>query len=139
MRKIDEIIIHCAATPEHKNFQPQDIEKWHKERGFRTIGYHYVITLEGKQHQGRPLEQVGAHCKTRNASSIGICYIGGVDKNGKPKDTRTEAQKRSLLGLCQRLLDKYPTIKKISGHNQYANKACPSFDVRTDPLGKLVK
>jgi len=138
MRTIDEIIIHCAATPEGKNFTAKDIERWHKARGFKTIGYHYVITLDGKQHQGRPLEQMGAHCKGRNASTIGICYIGGVDAKGKPKDTRTEAQTRSLLGLCQKLLDRYPSIRKISGHNQYANKACPSFDVAQDPLGKLI-
>jgi len=139
MRTIDEIIIHCAATPEHKSFTAKDIERWHKERGFRSIGYHWVVLLDGSQERGRPEAQAGAHCKGRNAMTIGICYIGGVDKNGKPKDTRTDAQKRSLLGLCQRLVDQYPTIKKISGHNQYAAKACPSFDVRQDPLGHLIK
>jgi len=138
MRKIDEIIIHCTATPEHKAFTAKDIERWHKERGFRSIGYHYVILLDGSQEQGRPVDQTGAHCKGHNASTIGICYIGGLDSQGKPKDTRTEAQKRSLLGLCRKLVDRYPTIKKISGHNQYAAKACPSFDVRQDPLSKLI-
>jgi len=139
MRKIDEIIIHCAATPEHKAFTAKDITRWHKARGWSTIGYHWVIGLDGGQERGRDEARAGAHCAGHNATTIGICYIGGVDAQGKPKDTRTEAQKRSLLGLCQRLLDKYPTITKISGHNQYAAKACPSFDVRKDALGQLIK
>jgi len=138
MRKIDEIIIHCAATPEHKPFTTADITRWHNERGFRTIGYHYVILLDGIVEQGRPVKEVGAHCLGHNSNSIGICYIGGVDKNNKPKDTRTPAQRKALISLCKQLLAKYPHIKKISGHNQYANKACPSFDVRKDELGQLL-
>jgi len=139
VRKIDEIIIHCAATPENKSFTSKDILRWHKERGFRTIGYHYVVLLDGTVESGRPLAQEGAHCKGRNGTSIGICYIGGVDNRGKPKDTRTPKQKSALLDLCKEMLVKYPSITKISGHNQYAAKACPSFDVRKDALGKLVK
>jgi len=138
MRTIDEIIIHCAATPEHKSFTSQDIKKWHLARGFRSIGYHYVVLLDGTVEEGRPLAQAGAHCLGKNGWSIGICYIGGVDKKGKPKDTRTPEQKEALLSLCRKLLARFPSIIKISGHNQYANKACPSFDVRKDALGKLV-
>ncbi len=94
MRKIKEIIIHCSATPEGKDFTVQDIDKWHRQRGFKGIGYHYVIYRDGSTHQGRDLECAGAHCMGHNANSIGICYIGGVAKDGKtPKDTRTEEQK----------------------------------------------
>ena len=90
MRKIDEIIIHCAATPEGKAFTVADIDAWHKKRGFKCIGYHFVIYLDGSVHEGRALEEAGAHCLGHNANSIGICYIGGCAADGKtPKDTRT--------------------------------------------------
>lgn len=77
MRKITELILHCSATPEGKDFSTTDIDRWHKARGFKMIGYHYVIRLDGTIEQGRPLEMTGAHCKGHNAHSIGICYIGG--------------------------------------------------------------
>ena len=94
MRQISEIIVHCAATPEGKHFTVADIDAWHKKRGFRCIGYHFVIYLDGSVHEGRAIEEVGAHCLGHNANSIGICYIGGCATNGKtPKDTRTESQK----------------------------------------------
>jgi len=140
MRPLREIIIHCSATPEGVNFKARDIRVWHRERGFADIGYHYIVLLDGTVEEGRVLEKIGAHCRGRNAGTIGICYIGGVQKDGKtPKDTRTPAQRASLLKLCRDLVKQYPSIKRISGHNQYANKACPSFDVRKDALGKLIK
>jgi N-acetylmuramoyl-L-alanine amidase len=130
MRKLNEIIIHCAATREGQNFTVSQIRSWHLNRGWNDIGYHYVIYLDGTVVDGRPLSKTGAHVKNRNSGTIGICYVGGVAKDGKtPKDTRTKAQKKSLDALIADLQDKYPTIKKISGHNQYANKACPSYDV----------
>ena len=133
MRKIDKIIIHCAATPEGKPFTVADIDRWHRQRGFRCIGYHYVIYLDGSIHKGRPVEQIGAHCTGQNARSIGICYIGGCTKDGKtPKDTRTEAQKTALISLITQLKSEYPKAT-IHGHNEFANKAYPSFDVQKDP------
>lgn len=132
MREINEIIIHCAATPEGKNFTVEDINKWHVNRGFTSIGYHYVIYLDGSIHKGRDIEKVGAHCVNHNAKSIGICYIGGVDTDGKtPKDTRTVQQKESLLSLLKELKLKYPKAK-ICGHNEFAKKACPSFNVKLE-------
>jgi N-acetylmuramoyl-L-alanine amidase len=132
MREINEIIIHCAATPEGKNFTVEDINKWHKDRGFTSIGYHYVIYLDGSIHKGRDIEKTGAHCVNHNAKSIGICYIGGIDKDGKtPKDTRTAQQKESLLSLLKELKLKYPKAK-ICGHNEFAKKACPSFNVKLE-------
>lgn len=128
MRKIDEIIIHCSATEAGKDFKAKDIKQWHvKGNGWRDIGYHYVIDIDGTVEFGRPIEQVGAHTKGHNANSIGICYVGGL-LNGKAHDTRTEAQKQSLKTLIERLKEKYPIVK-ISGHRDYANKACPCFDV----------
>ena len=128
MRKINAIIVHCAATPEGKDFTVQQIDGWHRQRGFRCIGYHYVIYRDGSVHSGRPESLVGAHCTGHNSNSIGVCYIGGCASDGKtPKDTRTDAQKASLLKLLRELKAKYP-VAAIHGHRDFANKACPSFD-----------
>ena len=128
MRKINEIIVHCAATREGRDFTVEDITRWHKARGFATIGYHYVIYRDGSIHEGRPLEQIGAHCVGHNKHSIGICYIGGCASDGKtPKDTRTSEQKEALLALLRRLKARFPNAT-IHGHRDFAAKACPSFD-----------
>lgn len=139
MRPLREIIVHCSATPEGKHFTAADIDRWHRQRGWSGIGYHFVVLLDGTIQKGRPLNRIGAHVRGRNSGTIGVCYIGGVAADGRTaKDTRTKAQKEALLRLCRDLIEDYPTLKKVSGHNQYARKACPSFDVRTDPLGQLV-
>ena len=129
MRTIDKIIIHCSDTPDGRAVTVDEIRRWHKERGFSDIGYHYVIMLDGSVRNGRPLEQAGAHCKGQNAHSIGICYVGGCDLNRRPKDTRTDAQKTAMAGLIRELKRRFPTAT-IHGHNEFANKACPSFDVQ---------
>lgn len=137
MRKIDKIIVHCSATPEGKPFTVEQIRAWHttpkpKGNGWRDIGYHFVIYLDGSIHAGRPIEQIGAHCSGHNATSIGICYIGGCAKDGNtPKDTRTPAQKAALVKLIKELKASYPKAT-IHGHREFANKACPSFNVQTD-------
>lgn len=137
-RKIDEIINHCTATPEGRDYTVDDVRAWHKARGFSDVGYHYLIHLNGKISIGRPIGQVGAHVEGHNTGTIGVSYFGGVTSDGsKPKDTRTEAQRNSMLWLNRQLAKKFK-VKKITGHNQYANKACPSFDVRKDPLGAIV-
>lgn len=130
MRKIDKIIIHCSATKEGQHFTVADIDTWHKARGFAKIGYHKVIYLDGSVHDGRPLDQLGAHCLGHNATSIGICYIGGLDAAGKPKDTRTEKQREALKKLVADLKVLY-TKATIHGHNEFAAKACPCFNVKT--------
>lgn len=136
-RVIDEIIWHCAATPEGKNFTVADIRAWHKKRGWSDIGYHYVVYLDGSIHLGRPIGQVGAHVSGRNARTIGAVYIGGVTSDGKKaKDTRTLEQKSSMLWLTAQLKSIHKGVRKVSGHNQYAAKACPSFDVPSDQLGR---
>lgn len=131
-RVIKEIIVHCSATPEGKDFTIADITRWHKQRGFSTIGYHYVIYRDGTLHNGRDINVSGAHCTNHNAHSIGICYIGGCATDGKTaKDTRTQAQKAALVGLLRNLRTLYP-MAKIYGHRDFANKACPSFDARRE-------
>ena len=131
MRPINKIILHCSATKEGKNFTVKDIDEWHRQRGFKCIGYHYVIYLDGTVHKGRDESEVGAHCSGHNSFSIGICYIGGLDVNGKPKDTRTDKQKAAIKSLVAELKLKYPAAT-IHGHNEFANKACPCFDVKKE-------
>ena len=127
-RNIKEIIVHCSATPEGKDFTVADIKRWHLARGFSDIGYHYVIYRDGSIHTGRGESIIGAHCTGHNTNSIGVCYIGGCVSNGKtPKDTRTTQQKQSLVKLLKELKTKYPQAS-IHGHRDFSSKACPSFD-----------
>lgn len=131
MRNINKLIIHCSATPEGRDFTVADIDRWHKQRGWRGIGYHYVVYRDGSVHEGRDVSEQGAHCSGYNAHSIGICYIGGIDANGNPKDTRTPAQREALRDLVELLRTEYPQAT-VHGHREFANKACPCFDVHTD-------
>ena len=131
MRKIDKIIIHCSATPEGRDVSTETIRQWHLKRGWSDIGYHYVIELDGKIVPGRPLERIGAHCRGENRSSIGICYVGGVNEEMIPKDTRTEAQRAALHSLLFDLTDNFAQAT-VHGHNEFSSKACPSFNVQTE-------
>lgn len=125
MRIIRDIIVHCSATEAGKNFRARDIEAWHRARGFKRIGYHYIIDLDGTIERGRPISLAGAHCKGHNAHSIGVCYIGGL-KNGKPADTRTREQRAALNKLIYNLIEMYHA--RVHGHRDYAKKECPCFD-----------
>ena len=132
MRKISEIIVHCSATAELRDFGAKDIDLWHKAQGWDCIGYHYVVRIDGTIEEGRPVERIGAHCKGHNAYSIGVCYVGGLTADGKtPKDTRTAAQKAALLSLIRRLKSNYPGAK-VYGHMDFAKKACPCFEAREE-------
>lgn len=130
--EIKEIIVHCSATPEGRDFTVADIDRWHRARGFRGIGYHWVVYRDGTVHSGRSEGTPGAHCTGHNSRSVGVCYIGGVAKDGKtPKDTRTPAQRASLLTLLRLLRSRYPKAR-IHGHRDFAAKACPSFDATAE-------
>lgn len=137
-RRIDKIILHCSATPEGKDYTVAHIREWHLARGFSDVGYHYVIYRDGSVHRGRPENRVGAHTTGHNPHSIGICYIGGctATKNAKgeypPKDTRTPAQRAALVSLVAEMRRKYPGAT-VHGHNEFVNKACPSFNVQKEP------
>lgn len=157
---IDAIVIHCSATLPGQDVHASDIDKWHKERGFAMIGYNYVITLDGTVEEGRPLTRDGAHCNTAglsgkayNKHSIGICYVGGLDKDGKPADTRTPAQVEALHRLVWQLFEQYPNIVEIIDHRDASPdkngdgvvsrnewiKSCPCFDVRAEfPMAHCV-
>ena len=124
---IDKIIVHCSATPEGRDIDAAKIDEWHKKRGWKMIGYHFVVKLDGIIELGRPLDMQGAHTKGHNKYSIGVCYIGGCDKNMDAKDTRTDEQKESLLLLLKTLKKIYPDAV-IHGHRDFSSKSCPSFD-----------
>lgn len=136
-RNIKEIIVHCSATPEGEDYSVADIKRWHLNRGFSDIGYHWVITRDGGIHKGRDESKAGAHCTNHNTVSVGVCYIGGCpartekDWATKAKDTRTEAQKEALKNLLKEIKTRYPQAK-IYGHRDFANKGCPSFDAKTE-------
>lgn len=143
MRTIDSIIIHCSATPNGRPLSVDTIRSWHKDRGFEDIGYHYVILVDGSVANGRPVEQVGAHCLGWNARSIGICMVGGVaGPDAKNPGQYSPAQWSSLVRLIEDLRSKY-SINIILGHRDTSPdknkdgvvtsdewiKLCPSFDV----------
>ena len=126
--KINKIILHCSATPEGKDYKMSDIDRWHKNQGWEMCGYHFIVDLDGTIEKGRDEKYVGAHCSGQNTNSIGICYIGGCDKNMKAKDTRTEAQKISLYKLVNELMVKYNlTLTNVYGHRDFSSKECPCF------------
>lgn len=135
MRPIKEIIIHCTATPLEMAVSVDDIRRWHLKRNFSDIGYHYIIYQNGSICSGRPLSTVGAHCKGHNRYSIGVCYVGGLGHDGKPSDTRTVYQKAALIKLLKYLISQYHlSSSSIHGHNEFANKACPCFNVKSEYL-----
>lgn len=129
MRKINMIIVHCSATRSSQDIGAAEIDKWHRKQGWDGIGYHFVIRRNGKIEKGRPLEVTGAHCKGQNKNSIGICLVGGIDADGKPQNNFTDTQFQSLRKLVTDLKNNFPQAT-IHGHNEFANKACPCFDVK---------
>lgn len=128
-RKITKIILHCSATPEGHDIAAAQIDQWHRQRGFRKIGYHYVVRLDGSIEAGRDERESGAHCLGHNRSSIGVCYIGGCDAKMKPKDTRTPSQRFSLREIVADIRRRYP-LATLHGHYEFSAKACPSFQIK---------
>jgi len=132
MRRIDKIIIHCSATPEGRDVKTETIKQWHLNKGWSDIGYHYVIELDGSVNVGRHTDRIGAHTRGENTGSLGVCYVGGMDADMEhPKDTRTDAQKKGLICLINDLKEQFKIVA-IHGHNEFSNKACPSFNVKKE-------
>lgn len=142
-RSINLIVVHCSATRAAQNVGVKEIDRWHRERGFLKIGYHYVIKRDGAVEPGRPEEEVGAHVQGNNAHSIGVCLVGGLSADGKHgEDNFTPAQYASLATLIYGLRHRYPKAR-ICGHRDLSPdrnhdgeitpdewlKECPSFDV----------
>lgn len=144
-RTITDIVIHCTATRAWQDYSADDIRRMHKAQGWSDIGYHYVVRLDGTIEEGRDIDITGAHVSGHNANSIGVVYVGGLDNQGKPKDTRTENQKNALLNLLVDLRKFYPNAK-ISGHRDFSPdknhdgvispdeyiKECPCFDAKSE-------
>lgn len=132
MRKIEEIIVHCSATPPSMRIGAEEIRQWHLERNWNDIGYHFVIRRDGSLENGRPIEETGAHAKGHNTGSVGVCLVGGVDENGKPDANFTLSQYIRLVEVINFLKAEYPDITKVSGHRDYSPlKACPCFDIKS--------
>ena len=141
MRIINLIVVHCSATREDCILSPEDLDRLHRRRGFNGTGYHYYIRKDGTVHLTRPIERIGAHVKGFNSNSVGICYEGGLDRMGQPKDTRTCWQKHSLRVLILTLLKDFPGCR-VCGHRDLSPdldgdgeiepeewiKACPCFE-----------
>jgi len=127
--QIRYLTIHCAATPEGRDVKAETISDWDR-RKFGQVSYHYVIELDGSVHETLPDTLKGAHVGGANTGNVGVCYVGGVDKAGKPKDTRTPAQTDALRELVETYRARIPGLI-VRGHRDWPGvaKACPSFDV----------
>ena len=128
-RLINLIVLHCSATRCDRNYSLEDCRRDHLARGFANIGYHFYITRDGMVYAGRPLHQEGAHAAEFNKYSIGVCYEGGLDSSGRPADTRTEAQRRTLDALLLRLKEDYPHARVVRHRELNPQKECPCFEV----------
>lgn len=134
MRNISLIIIHCSGNQEGSPLRCKDIDNYHRSIGRNGCGYHYVIPTSGAIEEGRSLKQAGAHCKPHNRHSIGICYIGGLSKEGMPKDTRTSAQRTALRRLLEKLHQEYPQALIVGHRDLNPQKTCPCFNVIAEYL-----
>lgn len=132
MRTITLIIVHCSANRAGSALRMADIDSYHRSLGWIGCGYHYVIPTDGTIEPGRPDEMVGAHCKNHNRHSIGVCYIGGLSKDGKPADTRTDAQRIALRTLLEQLRRRYPDALIVGHRDLDPQKVCPCFDVANE-------
>lgn len=128
---IKYLTIHCAATPRGRDVKAATISQWDIQK-FGQVSYHHVVELDGNKVRTLRDDQKGAHVAKNNTGNIGVCYVGGVEKDGKPADTRTDAQKTAIRELVAYYKLKYPNII-VRGHRDWPGvaKACPSFDVRT--------
>jgi N-acetylmuramoyl-L-alanine amidase len=129
--RFDTLVWHYTATYTDQDIGAREIDAMHKARGWSEIGYHKVVRLDGTVEDGRPLSKTGAHVKDQNTGKIGCVYVGGLLRNmgaNRGYDTRTQAQRASMLALTRSLLTQFPTIKRVVGHRDLANTQCPAFD-----------
>lgn len=138
MNRVDYIAIHCSATSADQDIGATDIRRWHREKGWADIGYHYVIRRDGTIEPGRAETVPGAHEPKINARSVAVCMVGGSPPRGSDAFRRglgennyTPAQWASLQKLVTQLHAKYPAAAVI-GHRDVpgVKKACPSFDAK---------
>lgn len=125
------IVLHCTETPEGKEQTVKDIDRLHRKRGLNGLGFHYLVHLDGAVSSGRPEEVVGAHAQNHNANSVAVAYVGGTDKSGAAKDTRTAAQKACLKALIEHLRKQYPEAAVVGHRDILQNNG------RADPFKTL--
>ena len=128
MRNVTLIVVHCSANKAGSALRAADIDRYHRSLGWKGCGYHYVIPTDGTIEAGRDEMKIGAHCKNHNRHSLGVCYVGGLDAQGNPADTRTPAQRVALRKLLERLHRKYPKAVIVGHRDLDSHKACPCFD-----------
>lgn len=107
-RTIDKLVVHSSGTPSGRPVTTADIDHWHRKRGYRRIGFHYVIYVDGSVHPGRPEEEPGIGHGVDNKTAIGICLVGGVDGKGKPSPLYASVQLTALRKLLADLRVRYP-------------------------------
>ena len=132
-KKVKYIVIHCSATLPGQPCNARIIDEWHQRRGFAMIGYHYVVLPNGQVENGRPLFYQGAHVgtpKDYNDVSVGVCYVGGLNSQGQPADTRTDRQQLALKALLNYLRECFPQAKIVGHHDLNPGKPCPCFDAK---------
>lgn len=135
-RKIRHIVIHCADTPADMDIGASDIDRWHRERGWSAIGYHYVIRRNGITETGRDLdadgdidEEIGAHVLGHNKDSLGICLVGGKGADGLADCNFTACQWAALERIVSDLTARYPDARVVGHRDLDPGKPCPGFDV----------
>ena len=128
---IKYLAVHCSASKPDVYVDASVINRWHVDRGFAKIGYHYVIKRDGTVEKGRADTEIGAHVQGYNRMSLGICLAGGLDANGNPLANYTNEQYAALEILLKKLLVTHPHAV-VQGHRDFPNvaKACPCFDVK---------
>lgn len=127
---IKYLVLHCSATRCNRDYTEAMLLRDHLARGFRKVGYHFYVRKDGTTTQHRFLLEVGAHARPYNRCSIGICYEGGLNEQGKPTNTLTAAQHESIADLLTILHRLFPKAKVV-GHRDLPGttpKACPCFD-----------
>lgn len=132
LNSVKYIVIHCTDTPAGRDVSAAQVDAWHKERGWEGIGYHYLVRLDGTVEQGRPLTKVGAHVYGYNRVSVGVCYVGGRDRQGRCADTRTPEQVAALRQLVSQLKERFPAAKVVGHRDLCRVKECPCFNVATE-------
>lgn len=133
------IMLHTTATPLGMEVTVDDIRRWHRARGFSDVGYNFIVSTDGSVHKGRPLDRAGAHAVGYNRTAVGIAYVGGLDDEGRPSDTRTPQQKQAMLALIAALRRRFPQLTRLMGHNQVAAKACPCFRVDEEEAFRTIE
>lgn len=139
MRKIDTIVIHCTATMPGQSVTIDDVRRWHVDgNGWSDVGYHALITLDGKLQFGRDISRIGAGVKGHNKNTVHVAYVGGCDEDGKPCDTINAQQIGALHGYVAGVVTVLGPMA-VKGHNDFTDeKACPSFNV-AEKFPKLVE